>query len=191
MEQKKIKMFVLPGYGETRRTRGYSEVIKIFKDKDIEVFFVPIDWKDGKTIFEYKQEVKFFINKNSNKDDNISALGFSFGSFILSQIAKKIFFKSLYFCSISPYFKDSIKYIPREAKNYFGRRFIRSVSRYLFPNNIKSNAYFFIGGNDMPIAIQKTKEYFDKWIGNKKLKIIPKVEHDISDKKYIEEIKSV
>ena len=189
-EENKI-LYVVPGFGETPRMKGYREIIKSAKQNGYAVFPIKIDWQENKTINEYAKEAMKAIKETTASSFSVSILGFSFGAYIVALLSKTIEFEKIYFCSVSPYFKDDMEYIPQEAKDYFGKKFMKSLSNQNFPNTSRAKAFFFVGGSDWPLAIERMEKSYKLWKGRKEKFIISKVEHDISDPFYIKTIVSL
>ena len=90
-------------------------------------------------------------------------------------------------CSVSPYFKEDLKFIPQDSLNFFGKRRVKDFKLHSTPIfNTKTHIYF--GDQDWPMAIEKAKKLAQ---GSKLVtfSLIKGVGHDISDHLYIEAIK--
>ncbi|OJI08512.1 hypothetical protein BK005_00700 [bacterium CG10_37_50] len=188
MEQRKTKLYIIPGLGESTRAKNYREIIKLARKTGFEVNPVNILWEKNMDMTDFVVQADKKI-PNDSSDDYI--LGFSFGAYIVSILSKKKKIKGIIFCSISPYFKEDLKDIPLESKEYFGKKMMDSFKRYTFPKKIKSTAWFLIGEKDWPLTISRAQKSFKLWGGIKSMEVIKGAGHSLDDKKYFNAIKKI
>ena len=179
--KKKTKIYIIPGLGESPRNKNYIKIVKSAKKADFMVVPVNILWDQNMDMVDFVDQADRKIPDDCQSD---YILGFSFGAYIVSILSKKKKAKGVIFCSISPYFKEDLKDIPRESKDYFGKKMMDSFKRYTFPKKVMSDAWFLVGRKDWPLAISRTQRSFDLWGGKKSLKVIKGVGHDLGNKKY-------
>lgn len=179
--KKKTKIYIIPGLGESVRNKNYREIIKSAKKAGFVVVPVNILWDQDMDMTDFVEQANKKIPDDSSED---YILGFSFGAYIASILSKKKKAKGVIFCSISPYFKEDLKEVPQESKDYFGKKMMSSFKRYTFPKKVMSDAWFLIGEKDWPLAISRAKRSFELWGGKKSLKVIKGVGHDLGNKKY-------
>jgi hypothetical protein len=142
-----------------------------------------------------KLDITDFIDQASSKiPDSIPndyILGFSIGAYIAAILSTRKNAKGYIFCSLSPYFKDNLKNIPEDTKEYWGKKMMTSFTKYEFPTQVTQHAWFLIGSKDWEIAIEATKDYYKKWLGRKKLFLIKDAGHELVHPNYMEKIKSI
>jgi len=182
---KKRIIYIIPGLGETTRSKNYIEVIKIAEKLGFSVVSVNITWKTDTSMSNFIQQAD---NQIPNNITNDFIFGFSFGAYIASILAKKKKANGYIFCSISPYFKDDLKYIPEESKKYFGKKVMNSFKKYQFPKGLTGSAWFLIGEKDWKLAIKRARASYKLWDGNKELSIIKGAGHELTGSNYIKKI---
>jgi len=182
------KLYIIPGLGETTRMKNYRQIIKSAKNNGYEIVSVNINWDATKDMTDFIKEAD---NKLPTNLSNDIILGFSFGSYIAYQLSKNRKTKGYIFCSTSPYFLADLKQIPKVTRDYFGPKLFNSFKKYKKIQNLPTSAFFLIGSEDWPLAIQRTKDLYESWEGLKELQIIPNVEHDLCDKNYSDKVISI
>lgn len=175
-------LYVIPGYGESHEDNAYQDAILLAHNKGYIVKKIEISWDTDKVMDDYVAEALSQIKENEG--EMVSGLGFSFGAYILALISPIINFNSLFFCSLSPYFKDDLINIPEEAKKELGEKFIKNIEKNVFPNISKAKAVFLVGENDWPQALDRTNKSFNLWQGQKEIVRIPNVGHDFGTPEY-------
>jgi len=180
-------LYIIPGISESTKNSGYKKIISSAKKHGYIVIPINILW-DKTTMTNWIQQFESIVKKHRNK--NAVALGFSFGAYIVAVSAQQFNFKKIILCSLSPYFKRDLKYLPLSIYKAFGKRRMEDFENYSFPKNMKVPIVFMIGTNDFPLAIKRIKEYYKKYNGEKSLHLLKKVEHNISDSRYIKEIEN-
>jgi|GEM_PF-3473486 len=188
MKERKRKLYVIPGLGESTRMSNYREVIHFARKNNITVIPVSVNWDEKMDMTDYVRQVDEKI-PDGISDDYI--LGFSFGAYIASVLSVKKMAKGYVFCSISPYFKDTIKNIPQETKDYFGKKFMDSLKKYSFPENSTGKAWFLVGKKDWQLAIDTAKNSYDKWKGKKKFYSIQNAGHQLNHQNYLKKIEEI
>ncbi|OHA92687.1 MAG: hypothetical protein A3G99_01275 [Candidatus Zambryskibacteria bacterium RIFCSPLOWO2_12_FULL_39_23] len=183
--RKQRKLYIIPGLGETTRSKNYKEVIRSAKNEGLLVVPVNILWSADKDMSDFIQQSDSQIPNNITND---YIFGFSFGAYIASILAKKKKAKGYIFCSISPYFKDDLKYVPEESRKYFGKKIMNSFKKYEFPKGLTSSAWFLIGEKDWKLAIKRAHTSFSKWGSKKEIYIIKGAAHELTSPNYIKKI---
>ncbi len=181
-------IYIIPGIGESSRSKNYREIIKFAKKAGFLVVPINIKWEKDKTMSNFIRQADSQIPSNITQS---YILGFSFGAYIASLLSTKKLAKGYIFCSISPYFKDDLKYIPNQTKKYFGKILMNSFKKYSFPQKTKSKAWFLVGDKEWDLTIKRVKKSYDNWGGQKKLYIINSAQHKLSHPKYIEKVKYI
>lgn len=182
------KIYIIPGFGETTRAKNYKEIIHFAKSKGFKIVPIKIIWSLDLPFSNFIKQVNKQI---PNKIPGDYIFGFSFGAYITALLASKKKAKGYFFCSMSPYFKEDLKFIPDDTKNYFGKVFMSSFKRYSFPKNVKGSAWFFIGNKDWQIAINRLETSYKQWKGPKEIHILKNVGHKLNTINYTKKIKQI
>lgn len=184
----KPKLYIIPGLGETTRMKNYSEIIKFAKQQDFEIVPIKVVWSADKDADHFIKQIEKQIPDNSEND---YILGFSIGAYILYILSQQKNFKGYIFCTISPFFKENLEKIPQETKDYFGKKMMKSFAKNTFSKGNQSKAQFLVGDKDWKLAIDTAKKAYKEWEGKKKLIIVKEAGHELSHKKYSEEVKKI
>ena len=188
MKKQKRKLYIVPGFGESTRAKNYCDVIKHAREKDFFVIPITIEWDGDKSMDDYIKEVETQI-PDKNAGDVI--LGFSFGAYITYVISKKKVFDNYIFCTISPYFKENLKDLSEESKNYLGKNLIDSLKKYSIHQGNDSNVWFLAGEKDWESAIDVNKEAKKNWSGRSKFILIEGAGHELGYKKYTKSVNEI
>lgn len=187
MNQKKRKIYIVPGFGESTRMKNYRDVIKYAKQQKFEVVPIKIDWDLNKNMPDYIKEVSSQI---SDKEDSY-ILGFSFGAYISYVLSKKKKLNGYIFCTISPYFYENLKDIPNKSKEYFGDNFIKSLKKYTIHGGNKNKAWFLVGEKDWNLAKQVNREACREWSGESNFILVKNAEHELGQKNYVAQVRKI
>lgn len=182
------RLYIIPGLGETTRSKNYKELIESARDSGLVVKPVKINWEVDMDMSDYINQADKQI-PDSIPNDFI--FGFSFGAYIASVLARKKNVGGYLFCSLSPYFKDDLKFIPEESKKYFGKKMMDSFKKYTFPKQAKGQAWFLVGEKDWDLAKKKAKKSYGMWQGKKELYIIKGAKHELTSSNYIKKLNSI
>ncbi len=183
--------YIIPGLGETIRSKGYAQISKSFKSNGYIVIPIKISWK-YKTMTDYIEE--FLTQQKHAPDDDVTIFGFSFGAFIAYCSAPQIKPQRLILASLSPYFKEDLKTLRRSWKAFMGKHRIADFRNYSFDRLSKQ-----IQNCDITLLSGEFESYeliHRVTDAHKKLKnstwiTLEKTKHDISQKKYIETLKDI
>ncbi len=181
-------IYIIPGFGESLKDKPYLELIKYFESKGLRVVFYQPKWK-WNTIKKWLDDFQNLLEKDDTQDSVI--LGFSFGADIAVLSTKTHNFSKLILCSISPYFKEDIKYLPTLTEKYLGKKRMKAFQKQDFPKNTIISAIFLSGSEEKVLFPNSNRKYFDLWKGDKKYIIVLNSGHDISTPNYIKEIKDL
>ena len=182
------KLYIIPGFGESIRSKNYRRITKDAKELGFTIIPVHIRWKLYAPMSDFMRQAQETISSATTED---YILGFSFGAYIMTVLALKKKYKGYIFCSISPYFKDDLQYIPEKTKEYFGKIFMGSLKKYSFPKSSSGRAWFFIGDKDWDIAIQRAHKAYKAWRGRKNIYIVKGAGHELLNKNYVKQIKTI
>jgi hypothetical protein len=185
---KKRKIYIIPGLGETTKMDNYKDIITFAKENNFKVVPIKVVWSMNKDITDFIKEIDAQI-PNDSKNDYV--LGFSIGAYILSILSKKKKIGGYIFCTISPFFKENLNKIPKDTKEYFGEKMMKSFSKYSFPKNNKDRAWFLVGDKDWKLAIDTAKIIYKNWKGQKDLIMVKDAGHQLNHKNYLIEVKKI
>ncbi len=184
IENEKNALFVIiPGFGESGSDKQYRELKKkIISSFGAKVLNYDPIW-DRKTI---KNWVADFDEKFKNYDFKIlTIIGFSMGAYTALVLSSKHKFKKIILASLSPYFKENLENLPKEAINFMGKNRIKEFSNISIPKEIKSESVFLFGDQDWPIAVSQAKKLSSLYKG--KFVSVENTEHELTDD-YIKKI---
>lgn len=177
-----LKLYIIPGLGQKPTDAPYIEITKLARKSGYATKLIEVDWNQAPNMWLAKTKKQL---NNSTKKDVI--LGFSFGAYIAAVLSPKIKSSKFIFCSISPYFLDDKKNLPKLAYKYLGEKLINELTKNKFPTASKSPAAFLIGDKDLEIVIERTKKSYRAWNGPKETVIVKNVGHALG-KRYLKEI---
>lgn len=187
----KKAFFIIPGFKQKFDDPHFKWLTTYLKDKQFEVFCVPIDW-DHKTISDYMEQFKLFYYKYKNEENYI--LGFSYGAVITFMTAMELMPQKIFLCSLSSDFKEDAKSMPPAVVRYIGKRRFTEIkyrSAIATARNLTIPSVVFYGekeGIEYP-QLKKRCEETARIAKNSKLVIVKNSPHDISYPEYIESIK--
>lgn len=188
---KKKTVLFIPGYFETLTSRNYASTIKAIEGRGYKVIFVPIDWK-YKTITDWVTEFESTYTKY-NPATTILA-GFSYGSMIALISASKRPPAALWLFSLSPYFAEDLPNLNPTWLRGIGKRRVMDFQRLAFTpiaTTITSPTLIFYGEKEASVwpPMKHRAEEARRLIKNSQLIQVPGAHHDVTDSRYIAEIK--
>jgi len=185
---KKVTLYIIPGVGESTRSKNYKEIIRSSQKLGHKVIPVNIRWSAKMDVSDFISQAKEIILDDGK---NCFVLGFSLGAYIAAILAPKKKIAGLIFCSMSPYFKSNLKDIPLSAKRYWGKKMINSFKKYNFPSYIHKRGWFLIGSEDWDFAIEANKHFYKNWSGKKDFFLIRGAGHELKHPNYIKQVKKI
>jgi len=181
-------VYIIPGFGQNTDMPGYTDLIKFFKTKKFKVVPIKITWKN-KVMSDYVNE--FQNQLVHKKEDDIYLFGFSFGAIIAFISAEKIKPKTLFLASLSPYFKEDLKYNRPAWSKYLGKKRMKDFENFSFnqlSKKINCQTYLFVEGLKNKEILRRVKDAHKK-IKKSELIIIENTKHDISQTEYLNKVK--
>ena len=182
-----------PGFRESKTNRDYKSVIEAIESKGYRVRFIPINW--DKTIIDdwVAQLEKVYINYDPK--ETILA-GFSFGSMTALVTATNRMPSELWLFSLSPYFFEDLHLIKPAYLFDIGKKRTERFKNLFFNKlapRITCKTLIFVGAKEATKYPEIGLRAHDavKKLKNSQLYTIPNVGHDVADKQYINQIKSV
>lgn len=182
----KTVLFV-PGFREDLKSRNYNSTIDAINNKNYVVQFVPINWQRT-VISDWVKELDNVYGKCDPKETILA--GFSFGSMTAFMSATKKNPVELWLFSFSPYFSDDMPKMKKSWLNEIGHRradAFRELDFNVLAKSIKCKTLILAGEVEIskyPL-IGNRSEDARKAIKNSTLVVVPKADHDVTDKNYI------
>jgi hypothetical protein len=175
--------FIIPGFFQYTIDTGYREVVNAYKKKGFRTVFVNINWAYH-GIFDYLEDFKkiYLAKKGEYKE----VFGFSYGAMIALMSAEFLKPDMLSLCSLTPYFKEDLKYIPLKEKASILNRRWNDIEKCEFDKIVKDiriPTSIFYGENEQEFVIRRAKIASNK-LTNSKLFEIKNAGHDIANKYY-------
>lgn len=182
--------YIIPGFAEKTTFKSYQHIIKFFKLRKFKVIPVKISWK-YRVMSDYVKE--FLSQVKQIKNNRVCLFGFSFGAMIALISSLKIKPKMLFLCSLSPYFKEDIKYLKKSWKKIMGKRQISDLKNFSFNDlskKIKCRTILVFGTKEGKETDRRIDDAC-KRIKNNELILIQNAKHKISQKEYINTLQEV
>lgn len=184
-----MKAYLVPGWGEDIKDRNYQAVLDVYEEAGYEPEFVDIDW-NYKLIDDWVEEVKGKISKRELENSLLS--GFSFGAMIsLILAAEYASPQKLFLFSLSPYFAEDIPTLKKSWLAGVGKRKAERFSDLPFmplAEKVNCPTYIFVGTKEGK-EIENRAMAANIIIKNSRLTIIDTVGHDVTNSRYLNEIK--
>ncbi len=181
----KKTLIIIPGFGHNASNPEYRAVAKIAKKKGYIPVFVPVTWQ-YRGISRWLKETETRVKTKMGA--NTVILGFSFGAMLAVLLAQRYHCKKLILCSLSPYFKEDLRFIPNNARQWLGKRRMHDFAHYTFPKNSTTSATLIMGDSDWQFGLKKIKERYHLWKGKKKLHILKGVAHSMNNDLYLKAV---
>ncbi|MDO8468124.1 MAG: hypothetical protein Q7S56_04230 [Nanoarchaeota archaeon] len=179
--------YIIPGHSDSPKDKPYRKIASFFRKKGIKPIVVKIDWK-YKLMSDYVAQFKKQVKQ---KPDYV--LGFSWGAMIAFISAPEVKPRNLILCSFSPYFREDLPKIKDWWKKVTGKHNLENLKQFSFnkiSRKVNSKIILLVGdkeGKEMERKTQETKRKFK----NSKVIRISKVNHKISDPRYLDQIKTI
>jgi len=124
--ENKPKFFIIPGWGQKPTDKCFTWLINLLRKKGFEVVKIFIDW-DYRVMTDYVDDFKKQYRKYSGNKNYV--LGFSYGAVIAFITATELKPKKIYLCSLSPHFKEDIKFMKPWVKKLVGKKRISDAKK--------------------------------------------------------------
>jgi len=184
-------VFIIPASGQLISKNEYQQIKRLFESKKITPILVQITWK-RRIMTDYVREFMDIYEKEKDRFDEVYLFGFSFGAMISFICCDKIQPKKLILCSLSPWFKEDIPFIPKSYLKMSGTKMIEDLKNYRFKDivsRIKTDTTLVIGNRENDL-IKRRSIQANNNIKDSKL-IRTQARHNISDKNYFNTIKDL
>ena len=110
---------------------------------------------------------------------NTTVISFSLGAYI-TLIASEIYpFHKVILCSISPFFKEQLSYLPKPAEMFLGKRRFTNFSTHKIPETITCPSVFLFGASDRLVGIDEAKRLAKKYKGI--FEVVPNAHHELTN----------
>ena len=183
-----MKLFIIPGYTEYPKDPQYKALVALINKTSYTPILVPIEWK-YKVMSDYVNQATAFIKQNSNNNEAIAILGFSFGAFTAFLSAKAFNTSTLFLCSLSPYFNEDLPGIRQSWKTFLGKRRIDHFKTISFSEHARdnhTNTIVLVGSKEItkyPSMLRRADDAHKK-LKHSKLVIIEGAHHNIGQPEY-------
>ncbi|MFH1364260.1 MAG: hypothetical protein ABIH52_01260 [Candidatus Aenigmatarchaeota archaeon] len=180
-------VYIIPGFTGNTRLEGYQRVMKYFKSQDIRSIPVNISWK-YKTMSDY---IKQFMNQYKETRDEVYLFGFSYGAMIALISSIKINPRKLFLCSLSPFFKEDLRYLKKSWKKRYGKKRLEDFKNFSFNDiakQIKCEVVLFAGNKEYQDVLRRVDDASRKFKNNK-LIIAKGARHNILQDEYSQTLK--
>lgn len=186
MNRKKT-IFIVPGYKHTPAQKAYRELAKRLKQEGYAPILVRIPWRRT-TISENTEIFLKEFKKLKGKQKYI--LGFSYGAMIAFLASTKVRVSGLVLCSLSPYFQEDMKGMHSNSVSTIMKQRLDDFKQLRcgrLAKHVKTKQVLLFYGADESKSLIRRVESAYKQIKTKEKYLIQiqKVDHDISDKKYL------
>jgi pimeloyl-ACP methyl ester carboxylesterase len=181
------------GFKQKKDNVQFKWMRPYFTKLGFEVKVFAADW-DYHVMSDYVENFKIYYDQN--KGDKNYVLGFSFGAMITLLSAKDLSPDRLYLCSLSPYFKEDISKLSKDAEQTIGIRrkkdFLRQSAKKSAENLTIPTVVFCgeVEGFKFP-NLRKRCEQVSELLPKNKLVIVKDSPHKIDHPEYIKAIKGV
>ncbi len=180
-------LLIIPGFGENGKEKQYSIICKNAQKAGYKTHILVPEW-GRTTLSQCTEEIRSKVTKMKVNTTETVLLGFSFGAFIGLELCKKEHFNNFLCCSCSPYFKENLIDIPKDAVLFFGKRRMSDFEKFSIKDlkDLKTKKIdFYFGDQDWNIGIMTMEKIATQT--NSKLKIIKDTGHELNVQ-YIEVI---
>lgn len=184
-------LFLIPGFKQNTSDKCFAWLIKFLEQKNFKVAKVPVVW-DRRVMADYVSDFEMFYEKNKSQTNYV--LGFSWGAVIAFLSASRLKPNKIYFCSLSPYFKEDIVKTKPWLKKIVGQQRLKEgqkLSGRKIARELKVPSIVFYGeieGRKYPMLKKRCEEtaHFAK---NTKLVVVKNAPHKINHREYVDAIK--
>ncbi|MBU1558001.1 hypothetical protein KKC45_03505 [Patescibacteria group bacterium] len=156
----KKTLYIIPGFEETCRRRPYQTLAKKAREKDYEVFFKNVDWKQK------------LSKQTFTAPEGSVVFGFSLGAVLAWLVAQDCKCKHIILASMTPHYSWENKEIKKALVDLLGTPFVNDVIKKLDPKKHLSGEQTIMYGDkeDEPADI-----------------LVSETEHELNEQ-YIKEI---
>lgn len=185
------RFFIIPGFTHKPTDLAYRRLASFLRSKGFQVVVVKIDWKH-RVMSDYVEQFKTLYSKYEPGENQI--LGFSFGAVIALISAAELKPRRLFLCSLSPCFKEDLKFVSNNDAKIIGKRRINDFKNYSaieYAKHVKVPTTVFCGGSEAkryPALIRRCKQTVNV-MKNAHLVMATDAPHDIAYPTYDEAIK--
>jgi pimeloyl-ACP methyl ester carboxylesterase len=186
MSLKKI-VYIIPGY---EGAEPIPKIDALFRESGIEPIFVKIDW-DYASPAEFSHYVSDFLGVfKKPKGAKAYVFGFSFGANIALLSAQETKPDALILCSLSPFFIEDYESMSTSDRKWWKESYVRSdISFDAAASQFTCPTHVLVGEKEGELSISRSKEAH-RQIECSTLEIIKGAEHNVSQKTYMEALKS-
>jgi hypothetical protein len=148
-----MRLYLIPGYGESVKNRGYRRIISEAEEKGYEVKVLNLQLNKGGMADAVSEALETIGN-----DLECTLFGFSTGALIAYCISKKISVKKAIFCSISPLLGEDVPQNSKIYNTYFGEKIVNEFKKLKYGKSKAQEKLFLYGSKEGRKLIGRTKE---------------------------------
>ncbi len=178
-------VYIIPEYMGSPSDSAYRKVGTIFQSIGIKPIGISITWK-RRTMTQYVNEFMEKYNKIKKRNEEVYLFGFSYGANVAFIAATQIKPKAVIMGSLSPFFKEDLKYAYKSWLRGVGKTRVadhRNQSFNSFAKKFKSRALIFVGEKEWEQCHRRAR-IAHKLIKNSKLIVVPSARHKLQQKEY-------
>lgn len=183
---------IVPGMGQKVTKPQYRAIGEYYAKKGITPVYVSVDWKKVgfRDLTHISEEISSAL-RTSFPSSHLYLFGFSFGAIIAYEVSETIHSDQILLCSLSPLFKEDRQYQIFPFKQIFNLVSDKSLDSLSYLHNKGRCFVFLYGAHDSFLIneaiIEQRKSAFDCSVSM----IVKNAGHDVSQKSYLEAIKSI
>ncbi len=181
-------VYIIPGYGGSEKHKVLKKIESWFEKKGITPKFVKIRW----TYRTHDDYLNDFFNHHTPNEE-VYLFGFSFGAMTAFMASTQIKVKTLFLCSLSPYFKEDLDYIPASYKMFIGKKRMSVLNKLSFNELAKKvradKTIIIVGVKEGGDSMRRAQEAH-KQIKNSELVVI-NARHKLESKVYLDAVEKV
>lgn len=183
--------YIIPGFGESRKTRGYDRIDGLFRTKGIRPVHVKIDWhaRAPRSFKDYIHQFRKQYKRPAHA--NVYVLGFSYGAVTALLAEPATHPDVLILCSLSPYFKEDLAKLKPRWLAWWRKNFKDSDHSFgeIAPK-IKARTFLIAGDKEGP-ELERRVRSARRTIKRSSLTIARGAKHSIGQKEYLVAVQKV
>lgn len=177
----KPHLLVIPGFGEDSTDAPYHTLKKNLEGKFRVTMHTP-KWNYS-TPSMWLHELSKTLDVVDTS--NMTVIAFSLGAYIALLASQKHKFKKIILCSLSPFFREQMQYMPKTARAFLGKRRVADFNTHPLPKTVSPAPIFLFGAKDWAVGIDEARKMAKKYGGT--FEIVQNAHHELPDD-YIQKI---
>ncbi len=189
-------VFIIPGSGQRPDMPHYFQIGELFEKQGITPAYININWRMRQSIEDCAEEAEGHIRKvlEERPHDDLYFFGFSIGAMVAHILSAHYEAKAQVLCSMSPFFKEDIEYLPFHTRLISSFIIYPGSERPKYPNPFAyklMDTYWLIGDREGKYLNQKIITQRQNLYPEAQLLVIQNARHDISGKDYMQAIADI